>query len=495
MKIERFQPVVRSLVEPHIEVGENVAVPEPKMGWTLLGPLGDQSANYEVKLGLIGDANSLEKTRNLIQRLNTTAYGKDKSFLHVDYPGLEKFRIKLVERWAAEIDGDAIKQQMENTVTLTKRVEIAARVIREKINALMDKDPQPEVLILAYPTVIDKYCIEGAIGHRGVPRKTSLERAIERIRAKHITLEHFMGIEAPKRKFTPIDLRSLVKAACMEHNVPIQILRPYTTEPYNPDKPNREDDATTFWNLVVALFYKANHLPWRVRGLMEDTCYLGISFFRDRGDSTNVKTALAQVFALDAEGFVFKGEKAQVDENNAPHISKEEATSLLKHALEIYQRNKGHQPGRMVVHKTSRFDSNEVAGFKEAVQGVSKLDLVAFGTRDIKLVRWGQYPPVRGTMVRLPDQSVLLYTFGYIPYLSVYPGPRVPSPLEILEHHGSTSIDTICGEIMALTKLNWNNAKFCTKSPITIGFARLVGEIIRQVPEDTRLADRFKFYM
>lgn len=43
---------------------------------------------------------------------------------------------------------------------------------------------------------------------------------------------------------------------------------------------------------------------------MEDTCYLGISFFRGRSDSSNLKTALAQVFALDTEGFVFKGERA-----------------------------------------------------------------------------------------------------------------------------------------------------------------------------------------
>jgi len=98
-------------------------------------------------------------------------------------------------------------------------------------------------------------------------------------------------------------------------------------------------------------------------------------------------------------------------------------------------------------------------------------------------------------MVRLPDKSVLLYTFGYILYLSVYPGPRVPSPLEILEHHGTTGIETICQEILALTKLNWNNAKFCSKSPVTIGFARRVGEIIRQVPPGTELAELFKYYM
>jgi len=98
-------------------------------------------------------------------------------------------------------------------------------------------------------------------------------------------------------------------------------------------------------------------------------------------------------------------------------------------------------------------------------------------------------------MVRLPDKSILLYTFGYIPYLNVYPGPRVPSPLEILEHHGSTSIDIICREILALTKLNWNSAKFCIKAPITISFARRVGFFLRNAPTTLTPKNKFKFYM
>lgn len=271
-------------------------------------------------------------------------------------------------------------------------------------------------------------------------------------------------------------------------------MRPHTTEPYNPTLPKREDDATTFWNLIVALFYKANHLPWRVRGLLEETCYLGISFFRERGDSTNVKTALAQVFSIDSEGFVFKGEKAFVDENNSPHVSKEEAGKLMQYAIEVYTRNKRYPPRRIVVHKTSRYNDDEKAGFSTS-QIVHEIDLVAFGSRDIKLIRWGKHHPSRGTMVRLPDGSVILYTFGYIPYLGVYPGPHVPSPLEILEHHGTTPIEKICSEILSLTKLNWNNAKYCTKAPVTIGFARRVGEILREAPPDAQIEDRFKFYM
>lgn len=78
-------------------------------------------------------------------------------------------------------------------------------------------------------------------------------------------------------------------------------------------------------------------------------------------------------------------------------------------------------------------------------------------------------------MVKMPDKSMLLYTSGYIPYLEVYPGPRVPSSLEILEYFGDTTMDVIGKEILALTKLNWNNAKFCIKAPITIAFSRRVG--------------------
>jgi len=496
MRLTRFRPTIRYLEEPHIEVGEDIAVPEPKMGWTLLGPLGGSSTKYEINIGLIGDSESLEKTRNLVERLNVTTYGKDKSFLHVDFPGLDKLRIKFNVKWIAEIDEDLLKQQIEKTVSFSDRIETVGRVIKEKIKTLMDREPQPDILMLAYPKIIDYYCIEGAIGRKGVPRKTSLEKAIEKTREKNLTLDRWLGIQAPRKIYKAVDLRSVVKAACMDYNIPIQILRPHTTEPYDPENPKREDDATTFWNLVVAMFYKTNHLPWRVRGLLEDTCYIGVSFFRDREDPTNVKTALAQFFALDSEGYVFKGKKALVDENNAPHVSKDEAKRIMQKAIDVYKENKNNQlPQRVVVHKTSRYTDDEKDGFQEGAEEVNKVDLVAFGTRDIKLLRWGQKPPVRGTMVRLPDRSILLYTFGFIPYFDVYPGPRVPSPLEILEHHGSTAIENICKEILALTKLNWNSAKFCIKAPITISFARRVGFILRNAPPDTKLQSKFKFYM
>ncbi len=431
LQLARFQPVIKCLEEPEIEAGPSIGVPEPKMGWTLVGPLGDTSLVYTINLGLIGDKDSLEKTRELLQRLHTSTPGKDQTFLHIDYPGLERLRVRLNVLGVSEIDDKDLIRRLENEAkSFSERVEISSSIIREKVQVLVGRHPSPNVLVLAYPKAMDRYCVEGGIGRRGVPRKTSLEKAIEKARKQNLTLDSFIGIPPPQIHYEPMVLRSVVKAICMDSDIPIQILRPRTLEEYGPSQTLREDDATTFWNLVVATFFKANHLPWRVRGLMEDACYLGVSFFRDRDDPASVKTTLAQVFSLDSEGFVFKGEKAVLDQTRSPHVTQAEASRLAKQAIEVYRSNKGKPPQRLVIHKTSRFDVGEREGFKDGASEVARIDLVAFGTRDIKLMRWGKHPPIRGTMVKLPDKSALLYTFGYIPYLGVYPGPRVPSPLD-----------------------------------------------------------------
>lgn len=495
MKLTRFEPTIKHLEEPPIEVGDGIEVPDSKMGLTLLGPLSKNKKRFEINLGIIGDSESLEKTRNLIERLNLVTYGKNECFLHIDFPGLEKLRIKLNIMWEAEINNKSLIERINNARTFSKRIADVGLIIKEKINALMDRHPQPDVLILAYPQDVDEWCIKGAIGRKGVRRKSSLEKTLEKASLKNMTLDKFIGIQAPTKKYRPTELRSLVKAYCMEKDVPIQILRPHTTEQYNPEKPKREDDATTYWNLVVGLLYKANYIPWTVKGIMEDTSYIGVSFFRDQGDPAYVKTALAQFFSVDSEGFVFKGNKAIVDESHSLHVSKKDAEELVKKSISAYSNNKGYAPRRIVVHKTSRFTKEELEGFQKGSEGILKTDFITLGSRNTKLVRWGHNPPIRGTMVRLPDHSVLLYTFGYIPYLNVYPGPRVPAPLELLEHHGTSSIETICKEILALTRLNWNFAKFCIKAPITISFAKRVGHIMRNAPPDTEFKDKFKFYM
>jgi hypothetical protein len=50
-------------------------------------------------------------------------------------------------------------------------------------------------------------------------------------------------------------------------------------------------------------------------------------------------------------------------------------------------------------------------------------------------------------------------------------------------------------EILLLTKLNWNSAMFCGKLPVTLKFAGLVGEIMKEVSLADAPLPQFKFYI
>ena len=97
--------------------------------------------------------------------------------------------------------------------------------------------------------------------------------------------------------------------------------------------------------------------------------------------------------------------------------------------------------------------------------------------------------------MKFSDDDLLLYTSGYIPFLRTYPGARVPQPLEILEHHGDSPWDGVLKEVLALTKMNWNTADFACAEPITIAFARRVGQILAEVSPDAKVQPEYRFYM
>jgi hypothetical protein len=50
-------------------------------------------------------------------------------------------------------------------------------------------------------------------------------------------------------------------------------------------------------------------------------------------------------------------------------------------------------------------------------------------------------------------------------------------------------------EILVLTKMNWNSSRLGGLMPITVKFARLVGEIMREIPPDVEPQPQQKFYM
>ena len=122
-------------------------------------------------------------------------------------------------------------------------------------------------------------------------------------------------------------------------------------------------------------------------------------------------------------------------------------------------------------------------------------DLVSIRTeRDFKFLRTGKYPVLRGTVISITKSECLLYATGYTPRIRTYPGHRIPLPLRII-HDGDTEINIICKEILGLTKLNWNTTQFSTQYPITLEFAKRVGQVLSELPEEWEMKNHYRYYM
>jgi hypothetical protein len=53
----------------------------------------------------------------------------------------------------------------------------------------------------------------------------------------------------------------------------------------------------------------------------------------------------------------------------------------------------------------------------------------------------------------------------------------------------------LAAELLALTKMNVNNAAFSDGTPITLAFSRMVSEILKQVGPEMPVRSEYSFYM
>jgi hypothetical protein len=297
-----------------------------------------------------------------------------------------------------------------------------------------------------------------------------------------------------------LDFHNALKGKVMEHGIPVQLLRESSARGFlyygQPSVKVTQEPAAFAWNLATALYYKANGKPWRLAKLRQDTCYVGISFFHNLlNPNADVQTAMAQVFTHNGEGIVLRGTDVIVDPlRREPHMSERQSRELLAEALRTYEERAGRDPSRVVIHKTTLFSADERQGFDTAIERHAK-DFVTITTRhDLRFARVGQYPVLRGTVIYLTDDRCLLYTTGYTPRIRTYPGHRVPKPLLVI-HYGDSEMKEICGEIMGLTKLNWNTTAFATYLPITLEFSQKVGRVLSELQEGRLLQNHYRFYM
>jgi len=503
------------LAEPDLVFGNQGEEKDPRLGMSKFGPYYSPAEGApspaRIRIGLIGNGETLGWGEKVIVRLREpVASAHTNKWLYPDYGG---FSLESQARCEFSIvdtqDGLILPHETKEVLSFpdaNHRIAAASNLLAAKVGRFLLEDSPPEVLLVALPPDIEEFC---GIGDRtrGAKRPsfTEEEKLLAEFRESGQRflddwgLEVTGGPEPPPEK--DYDLRNALKGKVMrmKQAIPVQILRAEPARKFLTGSGIQDGSLIPShfaWNLATGLYYKAKGRPWRLAKLPAGTCYVGVSFFRDlRSPDLRLQTAMAQVFTHSGDGFVLRGSEVMVDEGSKEaHLSERQAAELMSGVLRKYRDKAGSEAQRVVIHKTSGFSNDETAGFLSEISQ-RPYDLVSFHSDDpVRLLRYGDYPALRGTLLSLSKEDHLLYTSGYIPRIRTYPGVRVPEPLH-LHHQGSSPIKSVAAEILGLTKLNWNTTSFATRRPITLEFAKQVGKVLSELEPGAEVQDHYRFYM
>jgi hypothetical protein len=491
------------LPEPYIEFANTGRHVDPRRGLAENGP-ADNHGLRRIRVGRVGLPEDIEASRAWFKRIGAFAPAyENNSHRFRDWPGL-----KAALNCEFVID-DAVIRPIEPAIyNALFRDALTGRSFNElvelfdgRISSLFG-DEAPDCIVV---------CIKPELGDLRVanPGLTPEERkALEVLRAEEESdqLALFQPspdeLKAAEALYTMADdllfrtFYRAIKAKTMTHDeaVPIQILRRDTV-----DRPDAKGQsfATRFWNFSTSLYYKARGIPWRPTDLPKNVCFVGVSFHHMKRRSGHlVYASVAQAYSTDVQPFALKGANIDHDQriDRQPYLNEAQASGLLEDVLNQYFDRAGVMPNRVVIHKTSGFQEEEVAGFKKATKDrVATVDCVWLRSTSFRMVRKGLEEPWRGTLCTLADQSYL-FTGGYVPWWNEYPGMHIPAPLEI----GSAAPSDMrerSKEILTLTKMNWNSSEGISRLPITLLFARRVGELMSELSDNATPKSSYRFYI
>jgi len=498
--------------EPKLVFGNGNVSVDPKSGISEFGPFGGgYTPGKTIQIGAIGTGEAiqeffgfLESCKNGIQAGFNNRNKPLDPLTYPNFPGCnadKTFRTNFVSNQPAlhrtihaELFTNAVSAAIE-----TEKIKNVVELLINELTVLSKLEPPPDVVVVLLPREVEQETAHvGAALARTKVKLTAKDRFLKKlVRQATKSGQGLLGLQfddpdaAPNQK-AYFNIHHAFKARAMESGLPTQLMWESTLR-----DPHLSNVA---WNVLTALYYKAGNIPWKIQSMPDNTCYVGVSFYKEKPFAgAGTQASLAQVFGA-GEGIVLQGEKAVFDPSRGdrqPHLSEKNAEALLRRSIELYTAQHKGPPTRVVVHKTSRYWEDELRGFRKGLGPVYHYDLLALETLNTRFMRIGKKPVIRGSVVLLGDRHYLLYSNGYVPYLRSYPSKRIPRPLEIVEHHGDSTATTVCQEILSLTKLNWNSCAFGSSLPITIRFSKGVGKILTELPghQLTVAQSRYRYFM
>ena len=518
MKLPEPSLVVDHFDEPELDFRFGQRSHHPKDGLFLYGPHEAPRKVQDIRIGVIGTKAGIGHFASWSGRLlggikvPPPGPGEKKDRLHLaDFAGIEEtFGITFDPQRCRTlmVDPEAIDRatRLQN---MHEAVDAVARIYTDRMDTFRrNEEGAIDVWIFVVPEIVYERC-------RPESKRTGLElvrgKSPKRQRARAdlplLSLDPTFDTSGEDIFDDIPDFRRHIKARLLSI-APSQILRESTLEPTaflnSAGYPMRttQDPATVAWNLATGLYYKTQERPpWRLSNVRDGVCYIGMVYKNLPNNRDNHVCCAAQMFLSEGDGVVFRGANGPWKTGDHDyHLSATAAEDLLATVIEAYTNLHSKPPKELFIHGQASFNDEEWRAFcRAAPQGTNVIGVRIRSTSgDAKLFRKGDYPVIRGTALHLSEKDAYLWTSGYVPQLDTYIGPETPNPLMVTilrAKRGRPEMRTVLADIMGLTKINYNSCNFNDGLPVTVRFARMVGDILVMGSAKEGGPQPFKYYI
>lgn len=494
--------------EPMLSFGFNQKTEHPKDGLFLYGPPASNLNPARMDVGVIGTAEGIRRYETWVKSLASiiaapeTGREENKTM----WPG---FEAAFGAPWpskpfaAITIDGDLLSRRIRSEdrhEAIFKAVDVYGDALRKY---LREQEARPQFWFAVISEEVHRYGRPKSIVPRDQREKSS--GTIGRRAAKSILSGGSLFVEEMEAAALyqyELNFHNQLKARLLDTGQVIQVVRETTLTPSEFEDGVRrslQDPASVAWNLATTSFYKAGGRPWRVAEVRDGVCYVGLVFkLIENAKGRDNACCGAQMFLDSGEGVVFKGAVGPwfSATDNSFHLSREKAAELMGMIIDSYKEMHGRPPAELFIHGKTWLEKEEWEGFQSTVPPETKLVGIRVRRQnELKLFRYGSRPVLRGTAILVSDRRAYLWTTGFTPRLNTYPGREVPNPITVDIVNGDADLRQVLKDLMALTKLNFNNAGFADGLPVTLRFADLTGEILTAGPTDVAAPLPFRFYI
>ncbi len=354
--------------------------------------------------------------------------------------------------------------------------------------------------------------LEQRLDTAGDPRQVLANALAQAIAAAAARRTHFdvLMVRIPERwsewfygDGDDFNLHDFIKVTAAPHGIATQLIT---------DKAlTYRDRCSVSWRLAIAAYTKAGGIPWKLADTSPNTMFVGIGYALRSTGRKRFAIGAAQVFDERGAGLQFVGSLAAEDDGTRidgsnPFLTRPQMQTLLSRALNLYQhQHVGQLPRRVVVHKSTQWRTLETEGAFDALGRVRDVELVQVqvdnpwrGVRGKGAGRTGtadSWPLHRGTLLHLSGTELLLWTQGNAPSVSrsggnyYKEGRGIPHPIILRRWAGHSRAEEVAGEVLALSKMDWNNDGLYNVGPVTLAYAAGLAQImkmLREVPTDPR---------